>query len=63
MNKWDYRFMSLAQDVARWSSCFQENRQIGAIIVKDKRIIATGYNGAPAGVISCKDRGECLRRE
>lgn len=63
MDKWDYRFMSLAEDVAKWSSCFQENRQIGAVIVKDKRIIATGYNGAPAGVISCKDRGECLRRE
>lgn len=63
MDKWDYRFMSLAENVAKWSSCFQENRQIGAIIVKDKRIIATGYNGAPAGVVSCKDRGECLRRE
>ncbi len=62
MNKWDKRFMQLAETVATWSSCFQENRQIGAVIVKDNRIITTGYNGAPSGVVSCKERGECLRR-
>ena len=62
MNKWDKRFMQLAETVATWSSCYQENRQIGAVIVKDNRIITTGYNGAPSGVVSCKERGECLRR-
>ena len=62
MNKWDKRFMQLAETVATWSSCYQENRQIGAVIVKDNRIITTGYNGAPSGVVSCKEMGECLRR-
>ena len=62
MNKWDERFMHMAETVAGWSSCFQENRHVGAVIVKDKRIVATGYNGAPAGIKSCAERGECLRR-
>ena len=63
MDKWDKRFMKLAETVAGWSSCFQENRHIGAVIVRDKRILTTGYNGAPAGVKSCVERGECLRRK
>lgn len=63
MDKWDARFMEMCHLVATWSSCFQENRQIGAVIVKDKRILTTGYNGAPSGVTSCKERGECLRRK
>jgi len=63
MDKWDYRFMQLTETVATWSSCFQQNRHVGAIIVKDKRVLTTGYNGAPAGVNSCTDKGECLRRK
>ena len=63
MNKWDKRFTEMAFLVATWSSCFQENRHIGAVVVKDNRIITTGYNGAPSGVASCKDRQECLRRK
>ncbi|MBN2879741.1 MAG: cytidine/deoxycytidylate deaminase family protein [Clostridia bacterium] len=62
MNKWDQRFMEMAELIATWSSCFQENRKIGAVIVKDKRIMTTGYNGAPSGIESCMERGECLRR-
>ncbi len=61
MDKWDQRFMDMAFEVAKWSSCYKENRQVGAIIVKDKRIMTTGYNGAGAGIKSCKERGECLR--
>ena len=61
--KWDKRFMDMAKMVGSWSSCFQANRQIGAVIVRNKRIITTGYNGAPAGVMSCVERGECLRRK
>jgi len=62
MDKWDKRFMELAETVAEWSSCYQQNRHVGAIVVKDKHILATGYNGAPSGIISCTERGECLRR-
>ena len=63
MSKWDKRFMELTETVAKWSSCFQENRHVGAVIVKDKRVMTTGYNGAPAGERSCMEKGECLRRK
>lgn len=62
MDKWDQRFMEMAQLVSSWASCYQENRKIGAVIVKNKRVMTTGYNGAPAGVKTCVERGECLRR-
>lgn len=55
--------MEVADLVASWSSCFQENRQVGAVIALNKRILTTGYNGASSGVKSCKERGVCLRRE
>lgn len=53
--------MELTEQVASWSSCYKSDRQVGAIIVKNKRILTTGYNGAPEGVKSCRERGECLR--
>ena len=62
-DKWDVRFMRMANLISEWSSCYMENRSIGAVIVKDKRIMTTGYNGAPAGMKTCKERGECLRRK
>lgn len=61
ITKWDKRFMEMTRLVSTWSSCFKENRQVGAVVVRDKRILTTGYNGAPAGVSSCKERGECIR--
>jgi len=61
MDKWDLRFMQMTETIATWSSCFKDNRNVGAIIVKNKRILTTGYNGAPAGIDSCKDRKECIR--
>ena len=63
MDKWDKRFMEMAETVGNWSSCYQAGRKIGAVIVRDKRILTTGYNGAPAGLQSCVERGECLRRK
>jgi dCMP deaminase len=63
MDKWDRRFMELVDTVSNWSSCFQANRQMGAVIVKNKRIMTTGYNGAPSGIPSCKEKGECMRRK
>ena len=62
MDKWDKRFLEMAKVVATWSSCYQENRHVGAVCVKDKRVLTTGYNGAPAGIKSCADKGECIRR-
>ncbi len=62
-DKWDQRFMSLAQEISTWASCYKESRKIGCVIVKNKRIMTTGYNGAPAGLKTCKERGECLRRK
>lgn len=63
MDKWDVRFMEMADLISSWASCYQENRKIGAVIVKNKRIMTTGYNGAPAGVKTCVERKSCLRRE
>ena len=54
--------MELTELVGSWSSCCQTNRHVGAIIVKEKRVIATGYNGAPQGIKSCVDKNECLRK-
>ncbi len=63
MNKWDERMMGMAKLVSTWSSCYKVNRKVGAVIVKDKRILTTGYNGAGSGISSCVDRGFCLREQ
>ena len=63
MDKWDARFMELAKVISGWASCYKANRKIGAVIVKNKRIVTTGYNGAPAGIRTCVERGECLREK
>ena len=55
---WDDYFMSIATVVSTRSNCMR--RQVGAIIVKDKRIISTGYNGTPRGTKNC-DEGGCDR--
>ncbi|MCL4394243.1 MAG: cytidine/deoxycytidylate deaminase family protein [Chloroflexi bacterium] len=55
---WDSYFMQIALDVATRSTCLR--RQVGAVIVKDKRILTTGYNGAPRGLAHCLEIG-CMR--
>lgn len=57
---WDDYFMQIADLVAQRSTCLR--RQVGAVVVKDRRILATGYNGAPAGIRHCSEVG-CLREE
>lgn len=57
---WDEYFMDIANLVKTRSTCTR--RQVGAVIVKDKRILATGYNGAPIGCKHCTDIG-CLRSQ
>ncbi|MCJ7856411.1 dCMP deaminase family protein [Lachnospiraceae bacterium NSJ-143] len=58
---WDEYFMEIAEIVKSRATCLR--RQVGAVIVKDNRIITTGYNGAPAGINHCCDIGSCLRSE
>ncbi|NQT89207.1 cytidine deaminase [bacterium] len=57
---WDEYFMKIAFDVAERATC--SRRKVGAILVKDKRILTTGYNGAPSGVRHCEEVG-CIRME
>lgn len=57
---WDEYFMKIAFLVAERSTCLR--RHVGAIIVKDKRVLTTGYNGAAKGIKDCTERG-CLRNE
>lgn len=57
---WDDYFMSIADLVSERSTCMR--RHVGAVIVKDRRIVATGYNGAPSGISHCSDAG-CLREQ
>ena len=58
---WDEYFMEMAELTAKRSSCLRRN--VGAVIVKDKRAIATGYNGAPMGLAHCEEKGGCLRQQ
>jgi dCMP deaminase len=57
---WDQYFMEIAHKVATRTTCMR--RAVGAVIVKDKRILATGYNGVPQGIEHCLERG-CLREQ
>ena len=56
---WDEYFMEIAEIVKTRSTCLR--RQVGAVIVKDNRIITTGYNGAPSGLKHCTEIGGCER--
>lgn len=58
--KWTEYFAEIAKLVAERSTCIR--RKVGCIAVKDKRILATGYNGAPSGIKHCFEVG-CLREE
>jgi len=55
---WDDYFMDITVQVARRSTC--DRARVGAIIVKDKRILTTGYNGAPAGLPHCDEIGHLM---
>ena len=57
---WDEYFMKLAEEVATRTTCLR--RAVGAVVVKDRRILATGYNGVPTGLRHCAETG-CLRHQ
>ena len=54
-------YLDIADAVSQRSTCMR--RKYGAIIVRNDEILSTGYNGAPSGVMSCMEKGECLRRK
>lgn len=58
--EWDEYFMEIAFLVSKRSTCLR--RAVGAVIVKDHRVLSTGYNGAPAGIKHCHETG-CLREK
>jgi len=57
---WDTYFMEMARLASLRSSCLR--RAVGAVLVRDKRLLATGYNGVPSGVTHCEETG-CLREK
>jgi len=58
---WNEYFMEITTVVAKRSTC--SRRSVGAILVKDKHILSTGYNGAPNGMKHCDEAGGCLREK
>jgi dCMP deaminase len=54
--KWDLRFLELAKHISQWSK--DPSTQVGAVAVRDRRILATGYNGFPRGVADLPGRLE-----
>lgn len=58
--EWEEYFIEITKLVAQRSSCL--SRQVGAILVKEKRILATGYNGSPSKIENCIEKGGCLRK-
>ena len=55
---WDEYFMAIAREVATRSTC--DRKHVGAVIVRDKLILATGYNGSVRGLAHCDDEGHLL---
>lgn len=54
LNKWDKRFLGIAYEISTWSK--DPSRKIGAIAVRDRKILATGYNGFPKGIEDTEER-------
>lgn len=57
---WDEYFLGIAHLVSQRSTCLR--RKVGALVVRDRRILATGYNGTPSGIRHCSEVG-CLREK
>ncbi len=57
---WDEYFMEIAEVASKRSTCIR--RQVGAVAVKDRRVLATGYNGTPSGLAHCYEVG-CIREK
>lgn len=55
---WDEYFLNIAKEVAKRSTC--DRAHVGAVLVRDKRILTTGFNGSPAGLAHCDNEGHLL---
>ena len=61
LKRWDQRFLGACNELAKWSSCL--SRQIGVVIVRDRIIVSTGFNGPPRGIFHCLELyGSCPRQ-
>lgn len=58
---WDDYFMEIAHVVAKRSTCLR--RHVGCVLVRDRRLLTTGYNGPPKGLLHCDKLGGCLRAQ
>jgi len=58
---WDDYFMEICGVVAKRGTCLR--RHVGCVLVRERRILTTGYNGPPKGVAHCDERGGCLREQ
>jgi dCMP deaminase len=58
---WDEYFIGIARLTSERATCLR--RKVGAVIVQNKQIVATGYNGAPKGIAHCEEKGGCLREK
>jgi dCMP deaminase len=58
---WHEYFMQITELVSTRATCLR--RKVGAVVVRDRRILSTGYNGPPRNIVHCQDRGGCLRDE
>lgn len=58
--EWDKLYLDLAKRYSEETSCLR--RKVGAVITVENRIVTAGYNGAPSGIKSCKEVGDCMRQ-
>jgi len=59
---WDQYFLEIAKTASKRASCLR-GKKVGAVLVREKQILATGYNGAPKGVKNCLEHNNCLREQ
>ena len=59
---WDEYFLKIAEVASQRATCFRE-KKVGAVLVKDRQIVSTGYNGAPKGIKDCLEKEKCIRDE
>ena len=62
MNSVEKKYLDLAVAVGQKSNCFRQDRKVGAVIVKNNKVLGTGCNRVPAQLKDCCSRGQCMRK-